>query len=711
MNTKNKEIWKGPTPLWNEGLMLGNGNFGALLFGEQEIEIALDLMGLWDRRPSPEMEEKGFSYPHLVESAQKDWNEYQRLFDRSYNHPYPSKINGGSLLIPWAWKESSKAELDVATATAFLAFGEHQLCIYLDHYADVLVLHGKEKIPFSFKMPAYLSSEDPEHGLGYPEAQQKEEGGFRILLQKTTTSFYYGILIYQKNKSSYVTLFKGMDGQENAIRKAKNLLRAYAAEASSHYRKHCSYWRSYFKTSSLSTGEALLDRLYLLSRYFFACNSGKTYPASLQGVWTSAAGHLPPWKGDYHLDINLEMEYESYLQNGNFAEGRTLVDYLWAKRKAFASLAKDFYHVPGLMIPGVMTPDGAPLGGWPMYAFDPANAIWISKAFDEYYRYFGGISFLKARAYPFFKELEKGIRGLLVEKDGSLQFPLAASPEMNDDTPQALFSHATNFELSLLHYLYRTLIQYCALLGKSPRDYQAIEKRIHPYYRDEKGETLIAEAYPYAVSHRHFSHLLMENNLGEITVLNGRDQLERDFAHLESYGTLEWAGFSFTEASQFASYLGDGEKAFRYAEIFASAFVGPHGFHQNMDVAKQGYSSLQSNAFTLEANSGFIKSINNLFLISLGDILWIFPGLSKEMAEKGASFRSLRGEGNVRVSGDVHEGTITFSIHPAQPKTIRLLNTMEENPSFLVDGKKISTNAKKGGVISLFCKKEILYQP
>jgi alpha-L-fucosidase 2 len=29
----------------------------------------------------------------------------------------------------------------------------------------------------------------------------------------------------------------------------------------------------------------------------------------LQGVWTADAGGLPPWKGDYHNDLNTQMTY------------------------------------------------------------------------------------------------------------------------------------------------------------------------------------------------------------------------------------------------------------------------------------------------------------------------------------------------------------------------------------------------------------------
>ena len=40
----------------------------------------------------------------------------------------------------------------------------------------------------------------------------------------------------------------------------------------------------------------------------------------LQGVWTADSGGLPPWKGDYHNDLNTQTTYIAYQTAGLFDE-------------------------------------------------------------------------------------------------------------------------------------------------------------------------------------------------------------------------------------------------------------------------------------------------------------------------------------------------------------------------------------------------------
>ena len=69
---------------------------------------------------------------------------------------------------------------------------------------------------------------------------------------------------------------------------------------------------------------------YYLVRYFYGAASRRgAPPMPLQGVWTADAGSLPPWKGDYHNDLNTQMTYIAYRTSGDFDEGACFLDYLW----------------------------------------------------------------------------------------------------------------------------------------------------------------------------------------------------------------------------------------------------------------------------------------------------------------------------------------------------------------------------------------------
>jgi len=95
----------------------------------------------------------------------------------------------------------------------------------------------------------------------------------------------------------------------------------------------------------------------------------------LQGVWTADNDKLPPWKGDYHHDTNTQLSYQAYLKANRLSEGENFLDYLWELKPQFEKVAREFYNVDGLIIPGVSTIDGKPMGGWAQYSLSPTMSI------------------------------------------------------------------------------------------------------------------------------------------------------------------------------------------------------------------------------------------------------------------------------------------------------------------------------------------------
>ena len=97
MKNKWKYIHKGLIHNWHEGLMLGNGHLGALLYGDDQIIVSLDRVDLWDNRLPSELKEKGFNYQNMIKTLKNDWEEYLRLFDNCYNHSLTKRKFGLSI--------------------------------------------------------------------------------------------------------------------------------------------------------------------------------------------------------------------------------------------------------------------------------------------------------------------------------------------------------------------------------------------------------------------------------------------------------------------------------------------------------------------------------------------------------------------------------------------------------------------------------------
>ena len=73
------------TENWDEGLPLGNGNTGSLVYGSNPLKITVDRTDLWDLRPNEVTLEKGFNFKNLVKLSMsgkdEDWKERERLFE------------------------------------------------------------------------------------------------------------------------------------------------------------------------------------------------------------------------------------------------------------------------------------------------------------------------------------------------------------------------------------------------------------------------------------------------------------------------------------------------------------------------------------------------------------------------------------------------------------------------------------------------------
>ena len=98
---------------------------------------------------------------------------------------------------------------------------------------------------------------------------------------------------------------------------SEETLQALERGVASDYQEHMNYWNTYWKASSISIPDSLLQRQYDNEMYKFGSASREnSSPISLQAVWTADNGKLPPWKGDYHHDLNTQLSYwPAYIGN------------------------------------------------------------------------------------------------------------------------------------------------------------------------------------------------------------------------------------------------------------------------------------------------------------------------------------------------------------------------------------------------------------
>lgn len=73
---------------------------------------------------------------------------------------------------------------------------------------------------------------------------------------------------------------------------------------------HRTWWSNYWAKSSIRVPNPTIERQWYLEQYKFGSASRRgAPPISLQAVWTADNGELPPWKGDFHHNLNTELSY------------------------------------------------------------------------------------------------------------------------------------------------------------------------------------------------------------------------------------------------------------------------------------------------------------------------------------------------------------------------------------------------------------------
>lgn len=175
----------------------------------------------------------------------------------------------------------------------------------------------------------------------------------------------------------------------------------------------------------------LIALYFQYGRYLLICSSrGGCMPANLQGLWNP---HLEaPWNSDYHLNINLQMNYWP-AEVANLSEcHEPFFDLINGLRSSGRQTARQLYNCRGFTAHHVTDAwlFTAPTGNvsWGMW---PMGAAWCTQHFMEHYRFTGDRDFLAEQAYPILKETSVFLSDWLVEdpKTGKLVSGPTTSPE------------------------------------------------------------------------------------------------------------------------------------------------------------------------------------------------------------------------------------------------------------------------------------------
>lgn len=659
---------------WDEAMPLGNGMLGALIWQKQDkLRLSLDRADLWDERKAMDLSKFNFKkVEHWVRT--KTYDSAHALGDEPYGTmPYPTKLPAAAMEFSIAsFGKVVSNVLDIKTALNTVKFENGTVFNCYIHATQQQGYFSFEHLPEK-ELSAALSAVTPTliiHNYNSGKTDKTNDnshagegleklGYAKGTVTKTVNSIRYRQPIYENNYYEVLLQWKRMPGNKLigswTIAKNKSavpvVLSANEKEPTG-WPMHISWWKKFWAKSAISLPDALIEKQYYLELYKLGSASRAGAPAiTLQAVWTADNGSLPPWKGDFHNDLNTQLSYWPAYTGNRLAEAATYTDWLWKIKAKNHAYTKQYFGVDGLNVPGVVTLGGDPMGGWIQYSLSPTVSAWCAQHFYWQWKYSMDQQFLKEKAYPYIHDVAVYLEQVTRMENGVRKLPLSSSPEYNDNDISAWFFNWSNFDLSLVKFLFTAASEVAKASNKitEATHWQKILKQLPGYEVNETGFT-IAPGQNLNESHRHMSQYMAIYPLALLDINKADDKIiiENSLKRIEEKGTRAWCGYSFSWMASLYARAYKADSAVKQLQIFASNFCSPNSFHLNGDQKGGQYSGFTYRPFTLEGNFAFAQGVHELLLQSRNGYIEVFPAVPRSW--QNVSFTTLRAEGGFLVS-------------------------------------------------------------
>lgn len=716
---KLKLDWQFPLSRTHCGILLGNGLFGAMVWGDEKLCITINRADFWDHRNHLPVTEE-FSYAKLRriwEAGDEEAMDNLLKTDRyvKVHGAEPGVIESPSGL-PMGRIElgikPQKASLDMRHGILNLTIAglDEPVGLFMAMNQPVLLIEMKDNAVDIAKKPAWEFLGKYFQSIGYEPPRMIDEPDLAGWIQMRPADPYMCLACERITGGLAVTSVYG-NTEAEAKEKAVSLIGQVKQQGLAGIKRETRrWWRKYWdKIPRVNLPSPEDEEIYYYGMFKFA-GMANGYAAPLVGPWAEEY-RMPDCSNDYHFNINVQMNYwPAYA--GNCLE---FLLPLFAKIKEWEPImrrnARCLFGVDdGLYLTMSVSDIGEHKGGfWPCL-IDFASTGWIAHLMWLYYRYSLDTDFLRETCYPFMKGIMRVYESVLEEENGQMVLPMSTAPEYNEYTLKT-GGRNPSFQLACIHFLLESLISSSELLGvdqekalqwrelkKKVLPYVTIEQSVQPYsdysFKPQPRRIAIFEGQDLEWSHRHHSHLAALHPFDTI------DRDDQDFSrvlgptinHWINRGVGGWIHFSFVWAAIIHARLGNGEAAYLFLELFKRLFMNEG--RNSMAQANTAGLTLWTGGNSINAvaekdgDTGAVNAIQEMLIHTVRGVLHVFPAVPKAW-QKEVSFENMRSEGAFLVSASMKDGRIKqLEIFSERGAPLRLNNNIADEVMVIRDGGK-----------------------